>query len=37
MKPTCRCRSACAAPGRPKQARVPAGDRPMLASDEGLQ
>ncbi|MBB4843505.1 hypothetical protein HNP55_002024 [Paucibacter oligotrophus] len=25
-----------AAPGRPKQARVPSGDRPMYSSDEGL-
>jgi hypothetical protein len=25
------------APGRPKPARVPAGDRPMYSSDEGLQ
>jgi hypothetical protein len=26
-----------AAPGRPKQAAVPTGDRPMVASDEGLR
>jgi hypothetical protein len=25
-----------AAPGRPKQANVPSGDRPTYASDEGL-
>jgi hypothetical protein len=25
-----------AAPGRPKQAAVPPGDRPMYSSDEGL-
>ncbi len=25
-----------AAPGRPKQVRIPLGDRPMYPSDEGL-
>jgi hypothetical protein len=24
------------APGRPKPARIPSGDRPMYSSDEGL-
>ena len=28
--------SSGAAQGRPKQARVPSGDRPMYPSDEGL-
>ena len=26
---------SCTAPGRPKQAAVPSGDRPMYSSDEG--
>jgi hypothetical protein len=26
-----------AAPGRPKQAAVPSGDRPRYSADEGLQ
>ena len=28
--------TARAAPGRPKQARIPAGDRPVYAAGEGL-
>lgn len=29
--------SARAAPGRPKQAGVPSGDRPRYSADEGLR